>query len=209
MDRSAIILAVDSQGKFSEDKALLKLDNKPLLNHVVDAVKGMVGEVLVVTATNEQADLYSKVVFSANVKFVVNEDEPQMDLAAALTGFEAAQGDYSLVLPLDAPFVSKEVVSLLFELSQGKSAVVPRWPDCKIEPLHAVYHTGQACEAAKKALATGETAVDAIAACMRGVRYVSTMVVEQMNPDFRTFFRVNTAFDLKKAVAMKKLKRKQ
>jgi molybdopterin-guanine dinucleotide biosynthesis protein A len=46
MDRSAIILAESSQGAFSEDMGLLKLDNKPLLNHVVDTVKGIVSEVL-------------------------------------------------------------------------------------------------------------------------------------------------------------------
>ena len=209
MDRSAIILATSSEGNFSEDKPFSKLDNKPLLNRVVDAVKGIVGEVLVVTASKEQAEAYAKVVSSANVQFAVSEGEPHGDLALALAGFEAAQGDYSLVLPFDAPFVSKEVVSLLFELSEGKSAVVPRWPDCKIEPLHAVYHTGQACEAAKKALTAGEATADAIAGCMRGVRYVSTMVVEQLDPDFRTFFRVKTPLDLKKAAAMQKPRKKQ
>ena len=207
MDRSAIILATDSQGKFSEDKGLLKVDNKPLLNYVVDAVKGVVGEVVVVTASKEQSDLYAKVVSSANVQFAAAADQPQGSLAAALTGFEAAKGDYSLVLPFDAPFVSKEVVSLLFELSGGKSAVVPRWPGCEIESLHAVYHTGLALEAAEKALAAGEVNADAIAGCLRGVRYVSTMVIEQLDPDFRTFFRVLTPLDLKKAAVMTKPRR--
>ncbi|MGA2386259.1 MAG: NTP transferase domain-containing protein [Candidatus Bathyarchaeia archaeon] len=204
MDKSVIIIPDDFLCMFSEDKALLKLDNKPLLNHVVDAVKGVVGEVLVVAGSKEQADVYAKTVSSANVQFAVNAEEPQGSLAAALAGFEAAQGDYSLVLPSDAPFVSKEVVSLLFELAEGKSAVVPRWPDCKIESLHAVYHTGQALEAAKKALASGEFNADAIVGCLRGVRYVSTLVIEQLDPDFRSFFRVKTPLDLKKAAVMKK-----
>ncbi len=43
MDRSAIILGGGSSSRFGEDKGVLKLDNKPLLNHVVDAVKGIVG----------------------------------------------------------------------------------------------------------------------------------------------------------------------
>ncbi|MGO8805079.1 MAG: molybdenum cofactor guanylyltransferase [Candidatus Bathyarchaeia archaeon] len=209
MDRSAIILAEDSQGKFSEDKAFLNLDNKRLLNHVVDSVKGFVGEVLVVTSSIEQSDLYAKLVSSAKVKFVVSDGEPQGDLAAALVGFEASLGDYSLLLPFDAPFVSREVGCLLFELAEGKSAVVPRWPDCKIEPLHSVYNNVQACEAAKKALAAGELTTDAIAGCMRGVRYVSTMVIEQLDPDFRTFFRICTVLDLKKAAVMLKPRRKQ
>jgi molybdopterin-guanine dinucleotide biosynthesis protein A len=203
LDRSAIILAEGSQAKFSEDKGLLKLDNKPLLNHVVDAVKGIVGEVLVVTTSKEQSDLYAKMV-SPNVQFALDIDESKDPLSGALTGFKAAQGKYSLLLPFDAPFVSKEVVSLLFELCIGKSAVIPRWPSRQIEPLHAVYRTEQALEAAEEALVSGELEVEAMVSKMRGVRYVSTLVIEQLDPDFRTFFKINTPLDLKKALAMKK-----
>ena len=69
-----------------------------------------------------------------------------------LAGFEAAQGKYSLLLTFDAPFISKEVITLLFDLSTAKSAVIPRSPDCEMEPLQAVYNTAQALEAAKLAL---------------------------------------------------------
>ena len=53
LDKSAIILAVDSSSKFGEDKGLLSLDNKPLLKHVVDAVKGIAEEVIIVTTSEE------------------------------------------------------------------------------------------------------------------------------------------------------------
>ncbi|MGA3289450.1 MAG: NTP transferase domain-containing protein [Candidatus Bathyarchaeia archaeon] len=203
MDRSAIIIAEGSQSKFSEDKGLLKLNNKPLLNHVVDTVKGIVGEVLVVTSSNERADLYAKIV-SPNVQFVIHVDDSKDPLAGALTGFEAVQGKYSLLLPFDVPFVSRDVVSLLFDLCIGKSAVIPRWPSNQIEPLHAVYHTEQALEVAKEALASDELEVEAMVSKMHGVRYLSTLVIEQLDPDFRTFFKINTPLDLKKAITMTK-----
>ena len=204
MDRSAIILSEGSSTKFSEDKGLLKLDNKPLLNHVVDAVKGIVGEVLVVTSSKEHADLYAKMVSSSNVQFVIDVDDSKDPLAGALAGFKAAQGKYSLLLPFDVPFVSRDVLSLLFELCIGKSAVIPRWPSNQIEPLHAVYHTEQALEAAKEALASEELEMEAMVSKMQGVRYISTLVIEQLDPDFRTFFKINTPLDLKKALTMKK-----
>ncbi len=201
LNRSAIIIAVDSQGKFSVDKAFLKLNDKPLLCHVVSRVKGVVDEVIVVAASKEQAYAYSKIV-SSNVQFSAEMGPFQSYLAAALKGFEASEGEYSLVLPFDSPFISKDVVSLLFELSAGKSAVVPRWPGLECEPLHAVYNTGLATEATRKALSVGEVDLAAILSCMRGVRYVSTLVIEQLDPDFRTFFRVKTPLDLKKAAFM-------
>jgi molybdopterin-guanine dinucleotide biosynthesis protein A len=203
MDKSAIILAGGSSSRFSEDKGVLELDNKPLLNHVVDAVKGLVDEVIVVTSSKERVDLYSKIV-SSKVRFAVDVCESKGPLIGALTGFEAAEGKYSLLLPFDNPFVSRDVVSLLFELCIGKSAAVPRWTNSQIEPLHGVYQTKQALEAAKKALAENELDMQAMVSKMRGVRYISTLVIEQLDPDLRTFFNINAPLDLKKAMIMLK-----
>lgn len=201
MDRSAIILVAGFQGTFSGDKGLLKLDNKHLLNRVVDAVKGIVDEVIIVTDSKKKADAYAEIVQS-NARFVTDADAPGEPLVGALTGFEAAEGKYSLLLPFDVPCVSRDVVSLLFELCIGKSAVIPRWPNSQIEPLHAVYHTKQALEAAKKALANNELDMNAMISKMQGVRYISTLVIEQLDPDLRTFFNINTPIDLKKAMTM-------
>jgi molybdopterin-guanine dinucleotide biosynthesis protein A len=204
LDRSAIILAEGSKGKFAEDRGLLKLGGKPLVNHVVDAVEGMVDEVLVVTSSKEQTELYAKTISSANVRFAISIDESKEPLAGSLTGFEAAQGEYSLLLPFNVPFVSKAVVSLLFDCIIGKAAVIPRWPDRQIEPCRAVYRTEQALAAAEEALSSGEVEVEAIVNKMRGVRYLSTLVMEQLDPDFRTFFQVKSSLDLKKAMMMAK-----
>ena len=202
-DRSAIILADISEGKFSRDKGLLKLDNKPLLYYVIGAVKSIVNEVIVVTSSEEQADQYSKV-SPPNICFKVGSGEPDGTLNPALTGFEAAQGKYSLLLPFDSPFVSRDVVSLLFECAIGKTAVVSRRSGEQIEPLHAVYNTKKAAEAARNALAHGETDVETMVSKLQGVRYISSMVIEQLDPDFQTFFRIKTPLDLKRALVIKK-----
>ena len=186
LDKSAVILALDSSTKFDEDKGLIKLDNKPLLNHVLDAVACIVNESIVVVGSKEQADAYAKIA-PDDVRFEVSSStEP---LEAALKGFEASQGKYTLLLPFDAPFVSGEIVSLFFDLCVGKSAVIARTPDNEVEALQAVFDTEQAVAAAKAALEDGEVEVEALVSRLRGVRFISTMVIEQMDPDFRTFFR--------------------
>jgi molybdopterin-guanine dinucleotide biosynthesis protein A len=190
------------------DKGVLQLDGKPLLNHVVDAVKGLVDEIIVVTSSQERVNAYSKIV-SSNVRFAVDVGELKRPLVGALTGFEAANGEYSLLLPFDSPFVSREVVSLLFDLCIGKAAVVPRWTNMEIEPLHAVYHANQALEKAKEAVAENRFDMGTMVERLRGVRYVSTLVIEQLDPDLRTFFNINTPLDLKKAMALNKPKPKK
>jgi molybdopterin-guanine dinucleotide biosynthesis protein A len=203
LNRSAIILAGGSSTRFNTDKGVLELDGKPLLNHVVDAVEGLVEEVIVVTNTQARSDTYAKLV-SEEVRFVVDVRESKGPLIGALTGFEEAKGEYSVLLPFDSPFVSKEVLSLLFECCVGKAAAVPRWTNQDIEPLHAVYRTKQALVAAEEALAENELDVQAMVERLRGVRYISTMVIEQLDPDYKTFFNVNTPLDLKKAAVMRK-----
>ena len=203
LDKSAIILAGGSSTRFNTDKGVLELGGKPLLNHVIDAVEGLVEEVIVVTNTQVRADAYAKLV-SEKVRFAVDVRESKGPLVGALTGFEQVCGEYSALLPFDSPFVSTEVLSLLFDCCIGKAAAVPRWTNQDIEPLHAVYHTKQALVAAQEALAENELDMNAMVEKLRGVRYISTMVIEQLDPDFKTFFNVNTPLDLKKAAVMGK-----
>jgi molybdopterin-guanine dinucleotide biosynthesis protein A len=208
VDRSAIVLAGGFSSRFGQDKGVLELARKPLINHVVDAISPVVNEIIVVTSSRERVTQYVKVM-TEDVQFVVDVCESKSPLIGALTGFGAAQGKYSLLLPFDTPFVSKEVVSLLFELCLKKAAVIPRWPNCQIEPLHAVYQTKLALEAAKAAVAEGNLKVRGMIEKLRGVRYVSTMVIQQLDPELRSFFNINTPADLKKAANMAKERKRK
>jgi molybdenum cofactor guanylyltransferase len=203
LNRSAIILAGGTSKGFSSDKGFLELEGKPLLSHVVEAVKCLVEEIIVVTNSQDRADTYTKEVPS-KVRFVVDVCESTGPLVGAMTGFNAANGEYSALLPFDSPFVSQEVLSLLFDCCIGKAAVIPRSTDMECEPLHAVYHTKQALQAAKDALEEDEVDLQAMVDKLRGVRYMSMMVIKQLDPDLKTFFTVNTPLDLRKATVMGK-----
>jgi molybdenum cofactor guanylyltransferase len=206
LDKSAIILAGGMSQEQGSDKAVLELEGKPLISYVVEAVHDIAEQVIVVTDSQEVADAYAKVVPYA--EFVVHKKEARGELAEALTGFEAAQGEYSLVLPSGSPFVSPELISLLFDLCIGKAAVVPRWTNQECEPLHAVYNTKMAIDAAKAVLAEDKADMVSMVEKLRGVRYLSTMVIEQLDPEYRSFFTVRSAVALKRAIAMAKPKPK-
>ena len=206
LDRSAIVLAGGFSTRFGQDKGVLELANKPLIKRVVDVVSPLVDETIVVTNSKERAEKYAKVI-AADVQFVIDVCDSKSPLIGALTGFGSAHGEYSLLLPFDTPFVSREVVSLLFELCLNKGAAIPRWPNEQIEPLHAVYQTKAALEAAKTAVDEGRLNMRAMIGKMRGVRYISTLVIQQLDPDLRTFFNVNTPVDLKRAIAMVRLRK--
>jgi molybdopterin-guanine dinucleotide biosynthesis protein A len=102
------------------------------------------------------------------------------------------------------PFVSGNVLELLFSVSAAKDAVVPRWANGYIEPLQAVYRTASAREASIEAVSKGETRMKSMIALLKQVRYVSTIVIQKIDPDLCTFFNVNTLSDLRKAESLMK-----
>jgi molybdopterin-guanine dinucleotide biosynthesis protein A len=196
-----IVLAGGTSSRFGEDKGIVILAGKPLLCHVVNAVRVIVDEVVVVTNSAERAAQYEKLVHG-DVCFAVDTRESEGPLIGALTGFSVTQGEYALVLPFDTPFVSKDVVLLLFDLCVGRSAAIPRWPNGQIEPLHAVYRVDEALAAAEAAVVAGRLDMRGMIERMRGVRFLSTLVVTEVDPELKSFFNINTPLDLKKAEAM-------
>ena len=198
MDKSAVILAGGITAQ-----AVSELEGKPLLNYVIETIRNLVNEIIVVVDSQECADAYAKLV-APDVKFTVNPAPCEGKLSEALAGFEAAQGDYTLVLPAGSPFVLADLLLLLFECAPGKAAVVPRWTNQEPEPLHAVYNTARAIEAAKAVLCEGRTDMVAMVEKLQGVRYLSTLVIEQIDPEFRSFFTATTPADLRKVSAMSK-----
>ena len=198
MERSAVVLAGGFSSRFGQDKAVLELSGKPLIRHVIDSVRPIVDEIVIVTSDQERAARYAKLV-GENVKFAIDFVEAKGPLVGALTGFECAVGKYSLLLPADTPFVSRDILDFLFDLCNGKSAVIPRWPNQNIEPLHAVYLTKAALENSRMAVEQGMLKVQAMIDRLRGVRYVSTLVIQEFDPDLKVFFNVNTPLDLRMA----------
>jgi molybdopterin-guanine dinucleotide biosynthesis protein A len=208
VNRSAIVIAGGFSSRFGQDKGVLKIANKPLIRYVVDAVSLVVDETVVVTNSQERVMKYAKITGS-DVKFAVDVCKLRSPLVGALTGFGVVHGKYSVLLPFDTPFVSCKVVSLLFELCVNRPAVIPWWPNGNIEPLHAVYQTEQALKAAKSAVAEEKLNMRGMIEKLRGVSYVSTMVIQQLDPDLRTFFNINTPADLEKAMTIVRARKRK
>jgi len=201
LTKAVVILAGGFSKRFGQDKCLIDLVGKPLVLHVVDRVSSVVNEKVVVVSSDALREALSNM-FKSKTKVVVDKYEGQSPLVGALTGFESVNAEYSLLLPCDTPFVSAEIVALLLDLCVNRGAVIPRWPNGYIEPLQAVYNTKSAIEAAKKALDEGKRDLSSMINYLYGVRYVSTLVLQQLDSKLLTFFNVNGVEDLKRAESM-------
>ncbi|RLG94957.1 hypothetical protein DRO37_03960 [Candidatus Bathyarchaeota archaeon] len=196
--RTCIILAGGSSERLGCDKGLMDLAGKPLIQHVYDRVKGYVDEVLVVVSSAEQRKRYSRL-FPPSVKVLMDFSDGGCPLIGALTGFMEADGVHSVLLPCDTPFISGDVIELLFEATFNVNASIPRWPNGYIEPLQAVYRTRPALKAAEIAFKNGERRMQSMISRLRRVRYISTIVLREFDPHLLSLFNVNTPLDLRRA----------
>jgi molybdopterin-guanine dinucleotide biosynthesis protein A len=206
LDRSAIILVGGFSSRFGHDKGLLFLADKPLAKYVFEAVNNIVEEKILVTSSKDQAENYREVLDS-DAKILIDRtsiDRAQSPLVGALAGLKEARGRYALLLPCDTPFISREVISLLFELCISRNAVIPRWPNACIEPLQAVYCREPAYEAARSALNEGKLNMQSMIDKLCCIRYVSTLVLKQLDQELATFFNINNMSDLRKAESILK-----
>jgi molybdopterin-guanine dinucleotide biosynthesis protein A len=105
----------------------------------------------------------------------------------------------ALLLPCDAALVSLDIASLLLDLCANRNAVIPRWPDGKIEPLQAAYKVRCAVTAAEAALKEGKRDMQGMISHLRRICYVSTLALQQFDPKLDTFLNINTVQDWKKA----------
>ena len=203
MKKSTIVLAGGFSKRFGQDKGLVELAGKPLILYVLDGISSVVDETLVVASSSEQRGAFENLV-GRGARVFVDKYETRSPLVGALTGLEKAQGEYSLLLPCDTPFLSRETASLLLDLCIKRNAVIPRWPNGYIEPLQAAYRTKPTLAAAEKALTQKRLNLRSVIAHLKEIRYISTLVLKKMDPKLLTFFNINTPEDLKKAESMLK-----
>ena len=171
------------------DKGLVTLAGKPLVQHVIDGLGALAGEVLI--TTNRPEDYAGFAARTAR-----DADPGAGALTGLLTALEAAAGDPVLVVACDMPFASRPLAEHLLRLSAEADAVVPQVKD-EFEPLFAVYRRN--CAAAiRRALDAGQRRVISFFPDVR-LRAVTAAEVQAIEPDPGCFFNVNTPADLAEA----------
>ena len=198
MGNAVIILAGGLSSRFGQDKCMKELLGKPLITHVLDRVASLGNERIVVIGSETQRSSLPSTI-QTRTKVVVDKYDDHSPLVGALTGFENTQSEVALLLPCDAALVSLDIASLLLDLGASRNAVIPRWPDGKIEPLQAAYNVKSAAIAAEAALKEGKRDMLGMISHLRRICYVSTLVLQQLDPKLDTFLNINTVQDWNKA----------
>lgn len=193
-----IVLAGGKSTRFIENKALVTLGDKPLLQHTIDKVFDLTHEVIVVIPKNDELKKYSSFLPS-RVNILKDAKGELGPLEGMLIGMRSLHVEYTLVLPCDSPFIKLEILYYLLQMAQGEDAIVPKWPNGYIEPLHAVYKVKSAILATEIAIRRKETSVFDMVRLLDKVVYVNTDKLSKLDSELLTFFNVNTKKDLNTA----------
>jgi molybdopterin-guanine dinucleotide biosynthesis protein A len=193
--RSAVILAGGSGRRVGREKALLDFKGRPLVCWTADRLAGVVGELVVVARDEAQAEVLQRTIPQAEVTWdAVPCYGPVAGLAA---GMKRARGRLAFAVGCDMPFLSPEVISLLFDLAVGFEAAVPAGPK-GLEPLHAVYEARRMALACQRALELGERRIQSPLRELR-CNSVSLERLKKLDPGLLTFFNLNTIEELQEA----------
>jgi len=194
-----LILASGRSERIKENKALIRLGDKPLLLHVIERVLDLTNEIIVAVGKNDELSAYTRILPST-VTVVKDVVEGKGPLAGIFAGMKNMHSKYALVLPCDSPFIKKEVLMYLLHKAQKADAAIPQWPNGNIEPLHAVYKICSAVTATETALEKGELFIRDMIKRLGKVTYITTEEIRKLDPELITFFNINGPEDLKAAL---------
>ncbi len=212
---SGVILAGGQSRRIGRDKAFLDLEGSTLIERVIEQVRKVCSEVIIVANDREAyAPFDARVVGDAFLG--------KGPLGGIFSGLQAAQEEYALAVACDMPFLNDALLRYLISLVPQADVIIPRAQDpsgnpardqpaksrskplakeSELHPLHAVY--SKTClEPMRRRLLADDLRLisfhDAVA-----VRIVEPEQVDRFDPLHWSFFNINTPEDLERAHALK------
>lgn len=129
---TAILLAGGKSQRMGTDKGLLELNGKTFIQHICDALQPIVGDSILIISANKAYDALG---FS-RVEDIIENKGP---VGGLFTGLQASKTRLNLVLSVDVPLVSTELLEWLVKNHDDRFWVTQTKFAEKTSPLIAVY----------------------------------------------------------------------
>jgi molybdenum cofactor guanylyltransferase len=225
---SGVVLAGGQSRRMGRDKAFIDFAGVPLVARVIERIRDICYEVIIVT-NNPEA--YRPVVSRVKSSRIVGDVYPgKGSLGGIFSGLRAATEEHILAVACDMPFLNQDLMRYMISLAPGFDVVIahahdpsgktPRgargnppgngnlnWASSPIakerdlHPMHAVYSKRCIAPIEERLRADDLRAIgfhDSVS-----VRVVEASEVDRFDPLHWSFFNVNTPEDLKTAQALR------
>ncbi|HLE35434.1 MAG TPA: molybdenum cofactor guanylyltransferase [Nitrososphaerales archaeon] len=192
---TAIVLAGGRSTRMGRSKALIQIKGKEMLVWVVEGLKPLVNEIIVVAKDESAQSSYRKIV-PHNVKIFTDVMELDGPLVGMYTAFLECKSEYAYAHPIDSPVINKSVIQYLFQKADGYDASIIKWDDGTVEPMHAVYNVRTGLAEAKRALDRGDTSAKVLASKLENVNYIPVDNLRKFDDKLVSLLNVNTPQEL-------------
>jgi len=136
---SCIILAGGKSSRL-KSKAFILLNKKPLIIYVLDTVKKLFSDIIIVVKNKKQKKNLERIVKMCTAKIIEDKNEIFSPIAGIKEGIKHVKNDYVFVIACDMPFIKEKTIrELLSRISSNVDCVFYAWSTKKFEPLCAVY----------------------------------------------------------------------
>ncbi|MFD0988910.1 molybdenum cofactor guanylyltransferase [Mariniflexile jejuense] len=133
---TGIILSGGKSSRMGTDKGFLLFENKPFIQHSINALKPLVSEIIIVS-NNANYDVFK-------LKRVEDSIENAGPVAGIYSGLNESKTEYNIILSCDIPLISSEILKKLINAIDDVSEVIQIESDGKTMPLIALYK--KSCE---------------------------------------------------------------
>lgn len=193
---SAAVLAGGEGKRLGFKKVLIHLDGENLLLQLLEKLRGVFQEVLLVTrsdASPEEMEVFREAMDRVGVRLVSDIYPGRGPLGGIHASLYHVTSPLVFVTACDMPFPSLPLVRALLERARGREAAVPRRGEY-IEPLFAVYArkvTPKAEEFLEKGILQVQRFIDSL-----DVYYMEDEEVSLYDPERASFRNINSREDL-------------
>lgn len=193
--RSAIILVGgEARRAGGREKYFFEYEGKTFIEHLIDSLSSVVDEIILVARDPAQCSRFSEI---PGISITTDVRKGLGPIGGIHAGVQKAMGAYLFIVACDMPCVNTLVVERLFSLIDAHDAVIPRWEEDMLEPLHAVYRReailGYLSGHHSRSLKAMIRSLDA--------KFVDITDLRSLDPDLRTFTNINDIADLRAFIA--------
>lgn len=187
---SIAIQAGGQSSRMGQDKAVIPLGGKMLIEHVIDRLKDLSDD-LFITSNHPEA------LADLKIRLVPDEQPGGGALLGLQTALQNARYNQVLVVACDMPFIQRPLVDHMLSLA-GKADVIVPSLERGYEPLLAIYRASTCLPAIARSLQEQKVRMIDFFSTLE-VHAIDTEIIDRYDPARVSFFNVNTVQDLETA----------
>jgi molybdopterin-guanine dinucleotide biosynthesis protein A len=189
LDATGIVLAGGSSRRMGQDKSVIELGGRTLLQRAAESVSSVCNELVIAAADRPVQHL-------PNLSPIWVPDAPGATgpLAGLAAGLSAASYPVAVVVACDMPFLNDRLLWHLLNSLADCDAVVPM-AEGRAQPLHAAY-SRDCLPTVRALLRLGAKSMHDLLSRLR-VKYITESRCLELDPDGLSSFNMNTIDDFR------------